>query len=244
MCVALLAGVVMLSLAVPASAATATERVSDGGFDQTPCSAAGCVSASWTQGGTTDGSSAVLVGPICSSAGYGCTVGGSGYHSASHWARVGEVSETGMNPAQFDTWIQQDIQVPASFPPSPLASLHFFMRILPGPGSSSAKLTVSLGGQTVLSVGQNDPRFTGSYAPVDVPLDAFVGPGSRPLRFEAEGIYQSISTSFDVDDVSVTAPDAAPAGPTGQRAAALAKCKHKHAKKRKKCKQRASLMPV
>jgi hypothetical protein len=33
-------------------------------------------------------------------------------------------------------------------------------------------------------------------------------------------------------------------GPTGQRAAALAKCKHKHGKKRKKCKKRANLLPV
>jgi len=33
-------------------------------------------------------------------------------------------------------------------------------------------------------------------------------------------------------------------GPTGQRAAALAKCKHKHGKKRKRCKQRADLLPV
>src|SRR4051794_1666025 len=34
------------------------------------------------------------------------------------------------------------------------------------------------------------------------------------------------------------------AGPTGQRAAALRKCKRKHGKKRKKCKQRANLLPV
>jgi len=32
--------------------------------------------------------------------------------------------------------------------------------------------------------------------------------------------------------------------PTGQRAAALKKCKHKHGHKRKKCKKRASLLPV
>ena len=66
----------------------------------------------------------------------------------------------------------------------------------------------------------------------------------KTLRFEAAGQYQTISNSFDIDDVSVTAPDAVPPGPTGQRAAALAKCKHKHGKKRKKCKKRASLLPV
>ena len=92
-------------------------------------------------------------------------------------------------------------------------------------------------------VGSNDGRFSGSYTQVDVPLDAYVGPGSKTLRFEAAGQYQTISNSFDIDDVSVTAADAL-TGPTGQRAAALAKCKHKHGKKRKKCKNRASLLPV
>jgi hypothetical protein len=42
--------------------------------------------------------------------------------------------------------------------------------------------------------------------------------------------------------VNITAPQ--PPGPTGQRAAALAKCKHKHGKKRKKCKKRAKSLPV
>jgi hypothetical protein len=32
--------------------------------------------------------------------------------------------------------------------------------------------------------------------------------------------------------------------PTGDRAAALKKCKHKHGKKRKKCKKKAMLLPV
>ena len=39
-------------------------------------------------------------------------------------------------------------------------------------------------------------------------------------------------------------PSGSTSGPTGQRAAALAKCKHKHGKKRKKCKKRANLLPV
>ena len=75
------------------------------------------------------------------------------------------------------------------------------------------------------------------------PPDAYVGPGLKTLRFEAESKYQTISNSFDIDDVSVTAQARLPA-PTGQRAAALAKCKHKHGKKRKKRKKRASLLPV
>jgi hypothetical protein len=43
----------------------------------------------------------------------------------------------------------------------------------------------------------------------------------------------------------VATPVATPAPPTGQRAAALKKCKKKHSKKaKKKCRKRASLLPV
>jgi hypothetical protein len=34
------------------------------------------------------------------------------------------------------------------------------------------------------------------------------------------------------------------AGPTGQRAAALKKCKKKHGQARRKCKKRANLLPL
>lgn len=236
----------LLMFAAPACAATATERVSDGGFDLMPCAPTGCVGSSWSQGGTTDGNSAVIVGPICSATVTGCAVASSGYHTPFHWARIGRVSQTGSHPAQVDTWIQQDVMVPASFPPAPLATLHFVMRILQESGSDE-NLTISLGGREVTRIQSNDARFTGSYTQVDVPLDSFVGPGVQPLRFEATGFYQEpVSTSFDIDDVSVTAPDAlAPvAAPTGQRAAALAKCKHKHGKKRKKCRKRANQLPL
>ncbi len=233
----------LLVCAGPVAAATATERVSDGGFDQTLCNSAGCLGSVWQSGGSTDGANGVVVGPICSGANYKCASGPSGFHNGPNWARLGRAEESDINrPAQVDSWIQQDIQVPASLPPAPLATLHFVMRILQG-SSADASLRISLGAATVLTLGNNDPRFTGSYAPVDVPLDAYVGPGARPLRFEAEGFYQSYSASFDIDDVSVTAPDAIPSL-TGQRAAALAKCKHKHGKKRKKCRKRASLLPV
>lgn len=153
-----------------------------------------------------------------------------------------------------DSFVQQDIQVPASFPPAPLATLHFFLRIIPSDDTSSETLKVSLGGIPVLNVDDGDTGY-GSYEPVDVPLDALVGPGAKTLRFEASGTFRHVSTSFDVDDISITAPDALsqpappspapPAGPTGQRAAALANCKKKHSKKaRKKCRNKANLLPV
>jgi hypothetical protein len=253
-CVACVAG--MLMVAAPAGAATATERVSDGGFDQTLCNSAGCLGGPWTQAGSTNGGvTPRLIGPICSAANTDCSaMGNSGYTSQFHWARIGAATESPESDlASVDSYVQQDIQVPASFPPAPLATLHFALRIRPGNDHPDETLTVSLGGTPVFSVDDTDNTYTGNYQPVEVPLDALVGPGAKTLRFEASGMFRNISSSFDIDDVSVTAADAlalappaaaAPTGPAGQRAAALAKCKKKHGKKRKKCKQRANLLPV
>jgi hypothetical protein len=251
--IVLIAGVaIMLALAPSAGAATATERVSDGGFDQTLCNSAGCLGGPWTQAGSTLGDvTPRLIGPICSASNTDCfAMGNSGYTSQFHWARIGaatEAPDSGL--ASVDSYIQQNIQVPASFPPAPLATLHFALRIRPGNDSPDETLTVSLGGTPILSVDDSDNTYTGNYQPVEVPLDALVGPGAKTLRFEASGMFRSISSSFDIDDVSVTAPDALPPavspGPTGQRAAALAKCKKKHSKKaRRKCRNKSNLLPA
>jgi hypothetical protein len=49
---------------------------------------------------------------------------------------------------------------------------------------------------------------------------------------------------FDIAGWALTLEVQPPSGPTGQRAAALKKCKHKHGKKRKKCRKKANLLPV
>jgi PKD domain-containing protein len=52
------------------------------------------------------------------------------------------------------------------------------------------------------------------------------------------------SAPFNVADAPVSSSAPAPPAPTGQRAAALRKCKKKHGKARKRCKRRARLLPV
>jgi hypothetical protein len=254
--IVLIAGIaIMLALAVSAGAATATERINDGGFDQAACTTAGCTGGAWSHGASVGVGSAI--GPICSDLNHNCLCNTPaictptiGFHSSHNWARVGAAEEDpDTEISTVDSFVQQDIQVPASFPPAPLATLHFFLRIIPTDDSSNETLTVSLGGTPVLNVDDGDTGY-GIYEPVDVPLDALVGPGAKTLRFEASGTFRHVSTSFDIDDVSVTAPDAlgppaVSAGPTGQRAAALAKCNKKHSKKaRKKCRKKANLLPV
>jgi hypothetical protein len=47
------------------------------------------------------------------------------------------------------------------------------------------------------------------------------------------------------ESIAVVVPSAAAPGPTGQRAAALKKCKRSHSKKkRKKCRNKANRLPV
>jgi hypothetical protein len=59
----------------------------------------------------------------------------------------------------------------------------------------------------------------------------------------ASNLYVSELIGHRIDKF-VTAPAIAPAGPTGQRAAALKKCKKKKGKARKKCKKKANKLPV
>jgi hypothetical protein len=235
---------VSLLLAATASSAAnaAVERVSAGSFDSLSCSAAGCLPGPWTTGGTD--SLGTVTGPICTNINIPCTSQTSGYVSPFHWARVGAGSEAGMSDDVVDTFIQQDVAVPASLASSP-ATLQFKLRIRPATTSSMEHLAVTIGGVELLRIEANNATYAGAYQQVSVPLAPYVGPGLKILRFEGSGHYQGPnSTSFDIDDVSLTAPDAI-AVPTGRRAAALAKCKKKHGKKKKKkCRKRARLLPV
>jgi hypothetical protein len=75
---------------------------------------------------------------------------------------------------------------------------------------------------------------------------AFTAPGSPP-----SGFWTSQSSDFAFKTYVVPTPPSVPATPpsvpanTGQRAAALKKCKKKHsAKARKRCRKKAKLIPV
>jgi hypothetical protein len=66
------------------------------------------------------------------------------------------------------------------------------------------------------------------------------GAGFRTLNSPPSGAWMPVTGDFAFKTYVVPATT-----PTGQRAAALKKCKHKHSKKkRKKCRKRAKLLPV
>jgi hypothetical protein len=105
------------------------------------------------------------------------------------------------------------------------------LALLPGSGAIDVG---SNAGQTAAFLGQDQRGLT---RPVDLSgIANGAGNGTDIGAFEVQCGSQAGASC------AVAAP---PAGPTGQRAAALKKCKKKHSKKkRKKCKKRANKLPV
>lgn len=244
-------------LAFAAAPAAAVERVADGNFESTTCSGA-CTSPAWStflEGG------AAQIGPLCGDPAFAggaarCALDGSGYTSKYHWARLG--SSTGHSgedrEPDFTNSISQSVLIPtATFPGSP-ATLRFNLHIV-NALDSTGTFRATVDGLSVFSVTDATSGYN-PYHQVTVDVSPFAGPGVKTLGFEATEQYNGSTTAgthdtdtFDVDDVSLDAANlptaAAPApGPTGQRAAALAKCKHKHGKAKKRCKKRASPLPL
>jgi hypothetical protein len=231
---ALVAGLVAscLLVAAPAAAAIPTERVQDGSFDTgEECNTTECVDLFWAQSSST--AMGTLIGPLCSPMVANCSPN-SGYDTQFGWARLGAATEAPDSEADIvDSSISEPITLPASFPPDALATLHFDLRIRPSDDESDETMTVSLNDAPVLNVEDTDNRYTGAYQPVSVPLDAYVGPGVKTLKFEASGTFRHISASFDVDEVSVTAPDAVPAPSPPATQPTVTQPKTKRCKKKK-----------
>jgi hypothetical protein len=245
--IALTAGLVASCLvAAPAAGAIATERVKDPSFDTgEECNATECVDLFWAQSSST--AMGTVIGPLCSPTVANCSPN-SGYNTQFGWARLGAATEAPDSEADIvDSSISEPITIPASFPPDALATLHFNLRIRPSDTQSDESMTVSLNDTPVLDVEDTDNRYTGTYQSVSVPLDGYVGPGTKTLKFEASGTFRHISTSFDVDDVSVTAPDSAavpnpPASQPTMSPPATKRCKKKKHRSasasKKRCKKK------
>jgi plastocyanin len=91
------------------------------------------------------------------------------------------------------------------------------------------------------------PGSTITFYPTSTgPHQAFFNTGTGPCPgvTETENTMPPLST-VRRDSVALTVTQVPAIGPTGQRAAALKKCKKKHShKKRKKCRKRAQKLPV
>jgi Putative metal-binding motif len=181
--------------AVFAQPAAAFERVLDGGFDLATCTPSDCVSPAWTE--STSGAGAI--GPICQSgSGPGtCADGsGTGYNTAPRWARLG----AGINAT---TGVAQTVQIPAA-----PAQLTFLLHITAG-SSGTDTLSVTIDGTEVFRATDATAGFN-PYKAVTLDVSRFAG-GARVLRFQAQNTASANpSDSFDVDEVSLDAPEPAP----------------------------------
>jgi hypothetical protein len=266
--ITVLLGAVTALVALPA-AAQGVERVADGNFESTVCNGTTCTSPAWTQ--SVSGDPGKAIGPLCAdpqmAAGpASCAAGGlSGYVSPFHWARLG--SSSGYlggddRPPTLITSITQSVLIPAS-----PATLSFNAHIVPR-NFATGSLRVTIDGQLVFDTVDSASGYD-TYPQISVPVGFAAGPGLKELRFEgiadvdpgqAPDNAPVASDTFDVDNVSLDAPDppatvvtppptiptlAAPPVVTGQRAAALAKCKKKpKGPKRRACKQKANRLPI
>jgi Putative metal-binding motif len=187
--VAVLAG----ALAILAPPAGAFERVQDGGFDNATCTGASCTSPVWVQinGPQT-------YGPICSALLLNCPAGG-GYTTGFNWARLGAGMTTDNSSA-----IEQTVSIPAA--PAKLA----FSLLIRAP-SGTGTFTVKINGTPIYGETDADAG-TGNYRRVTLDVSAFAG-GTRVLRFEGHTTTAAPGVVFDVDDVSLDAPEAPPPPP-------------------------------
>jgi hypothetical protein len=215
------------ALSLPVAVSSASERVADGSFDSSTCSSSGCSSQSWFQLGYD-------IGPICSGAVNHCGDGGSGYTSSPVWARLGYAPDFG---GSNESYVHQPVAIPAS-----PATLAFNLRIV-NPGASPGTFSVTVDGSEVFHATNGTAGYAG-YARVSLDVSQFAGPGTHQLKFDGQDLILSsgASVSFDVDDVSLDAPDPASASTgTPQTPSSTAKkCKkrkHRSAVVAKKCRK-------
>jgi hypothetical protein len=202
------------------------------------------------------------IGPLCGAAatGINCAVPGDGYTSPDKWAKLG----AGYGPDNLvggvSTSISQDTSIPAASSPQDPVILRFNLHIVDRPNGTGA-LTVRINGSDVFRATDSSAGY-GFYTRVAVDISIFAGPGPRTILFDGFSVHGNGGTtgntfydSFQVDDISVTGPDLftplSPTGPTvasghtGQRAAALKKCKKKKTRRaRKKCRKKANALPL
>jgi len=178
-----------------AQSAAAAERVQDGGFDAATCNSSDCTSLVWAEVSSSLG---VVIGPICSAGTTNCSTNGSAPFTPPHWARIG----TGINSTT--SAIQQTVQIPAG-----PARLAFNLRIF-NSGVASGSFTVKVDGTPVFSATDTTPGYV-IYTPVAVDVSGLAG-GPRVIRFEGTSTVggTAFTDSWDVDGVSVDAPDAPP----------------------------------
>jgi hypothetical protein len=226
-------------------AAEAGADVQNGGFDLSTCAQAGCTGEGWTQTEAPFGTGADAIGPICGANPIptNCDANGSGYNTYGNWARIAAGIGTAGSIKSVYSSVSQTVTVPAA-----PATLRFVLRIVPGsPQFNDSYFTVRLDNETVFFADSFETGYT-NYTAVLVDVSAFAGQTRSLIFGGTSSFFGTHSYSFDIDDVSIRqgpVPPASVAAETGQRAAALAKCKKKKSKKaRKKCKRKANLLPV
>jgi hypothetical protein len=179
--------VTVAGVAMVVPAASASERVQDGGFEGTTCVGSDCSNTSWSK-----------LGPRVVFCQTGSCSGAA--FSGTHWLLFGggfvDTDPPGEGVPAFSL-VEQQVEIPAA-----PAVLSFMLENFTGAGSVT--LTVKLDGTTILT-----PEVKGSatypYKVVTADVSQFAGPGKHNLRFEHT--CGSTCGRVSVDNVSLDAAD-------------------------------------
>jgi Ca2+-binding RTX toxin-like protein len=186
-----LAGLLSVAFVQPASA---RERVHDNGFEQAECNALTCDCPEWEE----ESAGTNVVSPVCRGGTGNCRNDGTGPRSGLTWANLG------LGTSQAYSYVKQRVAIPDS-----PAELVFYLRVVDVPGTTGT-FAAKINDSTVWSTGVS-PSYPG-YTKISVDVSDFKGGSNyfRTLKFEATSSnpFGGTTTSFDVDDISVEAPDA------------------------------------
>jgi hypothetical protein len=193
-----------IALALPAANAGAVERVSDGGFDATTCTLTDCTSPFWSEQ-----SADSTIGPLCRTGVDSCGAWGGtpdlvGYNSPLGWVQLG--GENKPQNAIMNSSVAQTVDVPAA-----PARLRFLL-LIKDANLSVSSFAVFVDGLHILTLQASGDT---AYTPIVIDISPVAG-GPRTFKFTAASgqLAAGASDSYNIDDVSVDAPDKPVVPPT------------------------------
>jgi hypothetical protein len=163
------------------------EQVQDGGFE------AGSPNPSWSESSTNFGT------PLCTSGLCGVG-GGTGPHSGNWWAWFGGIA------AVEEGAVSQSVVIPVG-----TTTMTWWQECPVTSGAAADYMEVNIDGNQEYEILGNDASCgVVGYAQESIDISAYADGAAHSIEFHSQ-VFGSGTTNFFVDDVSIIAPDAAPA---------------------------------
>jgi hypothetical protein len=153
--------------------------VADGSFE------GGAFGGFWTESSTNFGT------PLCDAASCGPGGGTAGPNTGDWWAWFGGIGSFEVGS------VEQSVTIPNG-----TANLAFYLWIGAASANGVDDLVVSLDGNVLLTILENDATYAGGYTLVNIDVTAYADGGAHTLLLESTCLGPGV-TNFNVDDVSL-----------------------------------------